>query len=307
MSESQPGTPWASVVIPSLDGSRGGNVERLCASLRESLGDDVEIEVVVGIQPSGLARNVGVAKTRGRILVLLDDDVTIRGREVLEALRRALDDHPDLGLVGTAQLLPPGSAWWQRRAGREIPRSSCPVVERLTDSDMVTTACCAIRRGTWDRLGGMHPGIWRGDDPAFRVRVRAAGLRVALVPGVWHYHPMPPTIGAFVRMAWRNGLGSARLYRCHPALAYETPANYLETDIRNIGLPRRAIRGVARLFAAALLLRPFLFAWQLLYVLGYVAGRLLPLPQTSVVAPSDSPVGKPDRREEGASPPKPRA
>ncbi len=266
------------MVIPSLDGSRGGNVERLRAQVRESLGDGAAVEVVIGVRPNGRARNVGAARTRGEILIFVDDDVTFGGPEVLPALVRTLEENPDVGLCGPSQLLPPGSSWWQRRAAREIPRNLSPVVDRLTDSDMVTHMCLAIRRDLWDRIGGEHPDLERGTDPDLRYRVRAAGKRVVMVPGVWAYHPMPPTIGALLRIAWRNGIGAARTYRRFPGLIYDAPPHGERGTVRNVGLPRRVLRGCGRLLLAAVTLRPFLLVFQALYMAGYAAGRLLPLP-----------------------------
>ena len=63
-------TPQVSIVIPSLDGVRGGNVDRLVGQLKEQTFDSIEIILSIGESPNGHARNVGVVLARGRVVSL---------------------------------------------------------------------------------------------------------------------------------------------------------------------------------------------------------------------------------------------
>src|SRR5207244_13552675 len=128
--------------------------------------------------------------------VVLDDDLRLGTREVLFQFSEHLRSDPTLGMVGTSQLLPPDSPPFQRRCAGQIPRSQSPVVETLTQSDMVTTQCCAIPRAVLAEVGGFHSQIVRGVDPELRHRLRQAGYRIAVVPASWHYHPMTESLGA---------------------------------------------------------------------------------------------------------------
>ena len=110
-------------------------------------------------------------------------------------------------------------------------------------------------------------------DPDLRARVRRAGLRVAVVPGVCHFHPMPPTVGSLIRMAFRDGAASATVQRRFPDLAIDTPDTHLPAAPRNVGLPRRIVRAVARLAIAALTLRFFRVLYFSCYACGYLWGR----------------------------------
>jgi glycosyltransferase involved in cell wall biosynthesis len=259
------------VVIPSGDGTRNLNLERLVASLpHQSLPPD-EIEVVRGVRPNGHARNTGVAKSCGEILVFLDDDVQLGTPDVLRTFVEHLAADPRLGLVGTSQVIPPESTPFQRRCAAQLSRSQSPVVEVLTDSDMVTTQCCAMRRAVLDEVGGFHGKILRGVDPELRERVRRAGYRIAVVPQAWHYHPMPASLRALLNMAWRDGGASAYARKHFPeAVIFNPEGHVAEFDARP-SFARRILRNVGRLGTDLLSGRWY----SALYGLVYMAGNLL--------------------------------
>src|SRR5260370_37141998 len=198
-----------SVIIPAGDVSRDRNLAFLRADLQAQTCPPDEVEMVRGVSPNGHARNVGVERTSGDILVFLDDDVRLGAPDILRSFVDHLSADSSLGMIGTSQLLPPGSTPFEVRCAQQISRSQCPVVETLTESDMVTAQCCAIRRAVLAQVGGFHSQIIRGVDPELRHRVRQAGYRIAVVPGAGHYHPMPRSLRGLLRMAWRNGAASA--------------------------------------------------------------------------------------------------
>ncbi len=215
-----------SVVIPTWGEARAANVEALLGDLSAQTLRPAQVEVVRNVAPNGRARNVGAERTVGEILVFLDDDVRLGHERVLEDLVSALRQ-PNFGLVGTSQLLPLSSSGFQRAVARQLSRSQSPVVETFVDSDMVTTQCCAIRREVFTKLGGFHEGLLRGVDPEFRHRVRAAGLRIVVVPNAWHYHPAPSSVRALARLAFRDGYSSAQVFRQHPEAVIFNPEGHV--------------------------------------------------------------------------------
>jgi GT2 family glycosyltransferase len=260
-----------SIVIPSGDASRCSNLQGLIEDLRgQSLPPD-EIEVVRGVSPNGQARNLGVERTRGDLLVFLDDDVRLGSSEVLTAFAEHLSQTPGLGMVGTAQQLPPDSTRFQRRCAAQISRSASTVVETLTESDMVTTQCCAIRRPVLAEVGGFHARLIRGVDPELRQRVRQAGYRIAVVPHAWHYHPMPDSLRALLRLAWRNGAASAYARRHFPEALLYNPEGHVAEFRAHHNLHRRVLRTLRSLIGDSLTGR-----WYgLLYGVAYSCGNLL--------------------------------
>lgn len=266
-----PDTPTISVIIPSGDASRDRNLELLRQDLQSQSLQPNEIEIVRGVSPNGRARNMGVERTTGEILVFLDDDVRLGTPHILRDFVHYLQADPRLGIVGTSQLLPPDASPFQRICARQIPRSQSPIVHELTDSDMVTTACCAMRRAVLDEVGGFHDRILRGVDPELRHRVRQAGYRIAVIPNAWHYHPMPATLRQLLRMAWRNGAASAYARRHFPDTVLYNPEGHVATFQAKRSLLQRIGGNLARLLVDLGTGR-----WYgLLYGLAYAAGNVL--------------------------------
>lgn len=263
--------PLVSVIVPSLDGRRDGNLERLLADVAGQSLRDVEVLVVTGIRPNGRARNVGAAGARGSYLVFVDDDVRLGHRDVLANLVSALEADPSLGLVGPSQLVPPGATPFQRRAARHLRRSVFPVVDRVTDTDMVTHMCLAIPAGQWRQIGGEHDDLVRGTDPDLRERVRRAGHRVAVVPHTWAYHPPPEGLRELVGSSYRGGRAAAWVRRYHPGLAYDVPEGDFAGRAAVRGRAYRIGRFVLRIPLAVARGRWLLAAADAAYAAGYAS------------------------------------
>ena len=97
--------PEVSIVIPSLDGNRNGNVQFLVEQLKEQSFTSSEIILSIGESSNGHARNVGVEIARGRWLVFIDDDVTLGHERVLENIIQPLRENPQIGMTGPSQLV----------------------------------------------------------------------------------------------------------------------------------------------------------------------------------------------------------
>lgn len=266
--------PLVSVIVPSLDGDRGGNLARLLGDLAAQSLSDHEVLLVVGVRPNGRARNLGAAHARGRYLVFVDDDVRLGHRDVLANLASALTADPGVGLVGPSQLPPPGASRFQRSAARQLPRMQFPVVTEPTDTDMVTHMCLAVSAEVWHRVGGEHDDLVRGTDPDLRDRVRQAGLRVVVGPGTWAYHPPPADLGELLRWAWRGGRGAAWVRSHHPALAFDVPEGRFAGRAPVHGRAYRVGRFTGRLAAAALRGQAIRLTADLTYAAGYASYRL---------------------------------
>lgn len=212
-----------SLVIPSLSGDVGD----LLASVERQTLQPRDVEVIRGVEPSGLARNLGAAHTTGPILVFADDDATLGGDSTLANLVAPLAD-PTIGVVGTAKLVPPDSSWFQRWVARQVPRVEHRMVTSLTDSNPpadrfgytdVTTTCCAIRRDVFETCGGFDETLIRGVDSEFFYRVRRAGYRLAIAPHTWVHHPAPGTLTGLLGKHFWYGAGYAMEVQRHPELA----------------------------------------------------------------------------------------
>lgn len=268
--------PLVSVIIPSLDGERGGNLASLLSDLDGQTLTEKEVLVVRGVRPNGRARSVGAARARGRYLVFVDDDVRLGHAGVLADLVDALEGDATLGLVGPSQLPPPLATPFQLAVAGQLPRMRFPVVDRLVETDMVTHMCLAIPADLWRDIGGEHHDLVRGTDPDLRDRVRRVGRKVAVVPMTWAYHPPPASLGALLRSSWRGGRGAAWVRRHHPDLAFDVPEGAFAGPASVRGRVFRLGRFGSRLVGSLLKGRFLLVLADLAYAAGYASFLLAP-------------------------------
>lgn len=266
-------SPRVSIVVPSWDGHRGGAVPRLLQTIDRQTFRDYEVVVVKGVFPQGRAINEGVRRSTGEYIVILDDDSRLSDEHVIERLVACLDAHPNVGMAGASIAIDPEANAFQRRAAEQFPRLHTPDVSEVTDSDLACHGCCAIRRRVFDAVGGEREDIVRGLDPDLRVRLRAAGHRVVLVPGARIYHPLPASWSALVRTFFRNGFGSAYAQKYQPDSVYDTQEEVSSEDFH----PRRPLWYRLARFPVRFVRAGFRREWIRLvaygvYALGYVYG-----------------------------------
>jgi GT2 family glycosyltransferase len=264
--------PQISVVIPTFDGSRGGNVDILVGQLRSQTLTSIEIILAIGESPNGHARNVGTEIARGEYLVFIDDDVTLEHETLLEQLIEPFSVDPQIGMTGPAQLVPPDAGWFQSWCAGQIPRSLSPVVDEITDSDMVSHMCLVMRKEVFEAIGGESDWLLAGTDPDLRYRVREAGYRVVVVPRLWAYHPAPHNLSSLLKFSFKKGSFTAWQYRFARELMYDCPDGHTGEFAAQTTLPYRVARKGARMCKEILLLRPLGITYDLSYSVGYLYG-----------------------------------
>jgi len=208
--------PELTIVIPSLDGSRGGNLELLVTELRAQTYQSFEIIVSIGERPNGHARNVGIeiACATSRYYAFFDDDVRLGSNQVLANLVAAMQDSR-IGLVGASQLIPEVSSWKQKWIGYDLAKAKFPIQHTIVDTEMATHAGMACRRSVWAQMGGESDHLITGTDTDLRDRLRAAGYRVVVVPHTWVYHPSPTSFTVVLLSAIHNGKHQVGYRRVH--------------------------------------------------------------------------------------------
>lgn len=199
-------SPAVTIVIPSLDGVRSGNVTQLISDLYAQTYKSFEIILSIAERPNGHARNVGVSvgSVSSRYYVFFDDDVRLGSNEVLSNLIRTLEDGR-IGLVGASQLPPSDSSWKQRWIGYDLAKAKFPIQDTLIETEMATHAGMACRREIWEQLGGESDHLVTGTDTDVRDRLRSEGYRVVVAPNTWVYHPLPRSFREVLRSAIHHG------------------------------------------------------------------------------------------------------
>ena len=216
--------PSVSVVIPSADGVRGGNVEKLIDCFRGQNFRDLEIVLSVNERPNGHARNVGFAACArsSKYLIFFDDDVEFDDQDMVGKFLVALDRHPEFGLVGAIVRRPVWQdsffcRWIEYEGGRHV----APKLKEYTESTLVCHAGLGCRRDVWEGLGGESSTIPTGTDTDLRLRMVAAGYKVVLLPDCYVYHPFPNSALEMWRRSWEHGRKHIHFREVHPKVSAE--------------------------------------------------------------------------------------
>ena len=266
--------PKVSVIIPSLDGYRDGNVPLLIRQVEDQTFKDLEIIVIKGVRPNGKARNEGARKAKGEILVSIDDDVTLGHDKIIENLVSYLERDQNLGLLGISKLVPKESNWFQRRCAKEIPRATSPIYSELTEGDLVDHMCIAIWKDLFFKVGMENENLIRGTDPDLRHRIRKAGFKIAIVPDSWGYHPVPGGLIKLLKTFFINGMGSCWVQRHYPELAFHDSEDHTAPFQPQTTQPFRVIIFFGNLLKNILHGHIFYSLARISYALGFGYGMI---------------------------------
>jgi GT2 family glycosyltransferase len=204
-------------------------------------------------------RNLAASLGQGQVIIALDNDAVFQGSWVAARAVRAMRQAPDLGAIGfcilnAAGTMPDPTGWGY--PARLLPRHK--------DRFDVTTfvgAGCAIRRATWDAVGGYDPAFfftWEEYDFCLKAialnwRIRydgslavlhrvAAEARVAwdaarmtyfvrnrlIIGRKWglSWWRLSPRIAGYCFKGWRYGLLTATLRGIRAAREADPPARH---------------------------------------------------------------------------------
>lgn len=173
--------------------------------LLASLAGDVRI--IRNDQNLGFAKacNQGARAARGKYLVFLNND-TIPQPHWLTPLVREVEEHPEVGVVGSKLLFADGTI---QHAGVVFTRShlipyhayrtapaDLPAVNQRREFQAVTGACMLIRRNLFEAAGGFDEAFENGfEDVDLCLKVRAKGYRIVYQPrsALYHLESQTPT------------------------------------------------------------------------------------------------------------------
>lgn len=166
--------------------------------LLASLAGDVRI--IRNDRNLGFAKacNQGARAARGKYLVFLNND-TIPQPHWLTPLVREVEEHPEVGVVGSKLLFADGTI---QHAGVVFTRShlipyhayrtapaDLPAVNQRREFQAVTGACMLIRRNLFEAAGGFDEAFENGfEDVDLCLKVRAKGYRIVYQPRSALYH-----------------------------------------------------------------------------------------------------------------------
>lgn len=264
-----------SVIIPSLDGYRNGNVPKLVADLKRQTVKDFELIIVKGEKPCARAHNVGAQRAKGEIIVFFDDDIVLGNNKIIENLVNPLINDNLIGITGASQLIPLNANWFQKKCVQEFTRFQFPVVSKIVESDMATHAAMAIKKEVFMKVGQENEDLIYGDDPDLRYRVRQAGYKIVIIPHTWIYHPPPSNLISFLRISFQRGKGAAHDFLRFPKLIFETPAADSSANfVSQRSIFYRLYRYVAQNLESVIRVKLIFLSVRITYGLGYLFGLL---------------------------------
>lgn len=266
--------PAVSIVIPSVDGYRGGLLPKLLESFKKQSFQDFEVIVMKGYKRQGKAINEGVKKAKGEIVIILDDDIVLGTKDVFKNLVNALKNDSHIGMAGVSNLIPSWAPRIVRRAMKELPRRHSELVNKVTESDLAEHPCCAIPKKVFLEVGGESELIPRGLDPYLRNKIRKAGYKIVVIPKTWIHHLLPASFKKILWQYFRNGKDAAYANKFYPELVFEVAQNHQLQFKAQRPFVWRILRFPVSLIWSVLTLRWIYFSVRIAYALGFIWGYL---------------------------------
>ncbi len=178
------------------------------------------------------ALNLGVARARGRFLILANADLVFE-EGFLEAALAFLRSSEEVGVVGPLVLTPEGKPYPSARPfpslavavghgllGLLFPENPftrryrvSPNLSGPSEVGWVSGACMVVRREAIEDVGGLDEGFFMyGEDVDLCLRVRRAGWKVVFFPGARVVHLGGSSAARYpLRMGLEHGVSLARL------------------------------------------------------------------------------------------------
>jgi cellulose synthase/poly-beta-1,6-N-acetylglucosamine synthase-like glycosyltransferase len=264
-----------SIIIPY-----SGNNQEIVKLKEDISGQEVsfctEIISVPNIKPAGKARNTGARQAKGEVFIFLDSDIKFANKSVLENLIKALSGDRAIGVVSSSIRIPLDASAFQVRYTKQIPNCQTPIVEKITDVGVATSACCAITKEVFFTVGGFNENILRGQDPEFSYRLRKTGFRTVLATGTWCYHAQPDNLAELISIHFRNGMAVAFVDKFYPELNIDVDPRGIIYSSERKSKFYRAARYLAAFFMSVFQGKFLLLSAKTVYMLGYFKGRLVP-------------------------------
>jgi len=247
------GTAYPAVEVVIVD---NGSADPAVHSYYEGLRRDPRVAILDWPGPFDFSAmtNAGVASSRGRVVVLLNNDIAVPRADWLDAMVRQAC-RPEVGAVGAKLLYADGTLQHAGvvvglggRAGHILRRRPADTPGHLGqmrvahEVSAVTAACLAVERHKYDAVGGLDAEAFPIDfnDVDLCLRLGAAGYKTVWTPHAVVAHlestSRGPSVGAarlrfeaeaerFVAR-WRDTIRHDPSY--HPALSLTTFGEDLE-------------------------------------------------------------------------------
>jgi GT2 family glycosyltransferase len=173
---------------------------------------DYEVIVERGTNPSE-NRNKGFEKSKGKIIVFLDDDAILE-KDYLTKVDEFLEKHPEIDVVGGPQLSPKDEKGFAKISGYALASKfgAWKLSNRYTsqkevldvDETSLTSANLICKRKVMEKIK-FSPDLFPGEDPKFISDVKREGFKVAYSPEIILYHRRRATVEELIKQIYKYG------------------------------------------------------------------------------------------------------
>lgn len=174
--------------------------------------EEYEIIVENGTNPSE-NRNRGFEKSKGKIIVLLDDDAVLE-EDYLKRVEEFLEGHLDIDIVGGPQLTPKNERGFAKISGYALSsklgawklsnRYSSQKEVLDVDETALTSANLICRREVMEKVK-FDLNLFPGEDPKFISDAKKEGFKVAYSPKIILYHRRRGTANELIKQISNYG------------------------------------------------------------------------------------------------------
>jgi GT2 family glycosyltransferase len=211
-------SPRYTVIIPM---SRFRADEPALVSLRGTPAPEGGMQILVaeGRHPAR-QRNAVLARTKGEIVVFLDNDCSVSSSywtELESILRR-----PEVEIVGGPALLRPHATAWEEIfhsllthtliVGTVSARYAARGDFRVATQTDLILCNLAVRRSIFDKIGTLSTNLYPNEENEWLDRARAAGIGAYYDPNLQVFRPQRATPGQMALTLLRYGMGRTRQF-----------------------------------------------------------------------------------------------
>lgn len=173
-----------------------------------------DFEVIVEKGPNASEnRNKGFERSKGKVIVLLDDDGIIE-EDLLTKAEKFFKEHEKIDIVGGPQLTPLDEKGFAKISGYALAskfggwdtsnRYGKKKLNLNADDSSLTSAIMFCKRKVMKKIKfDVH--LWPGEDPKFIAEAKREGFKVAYSPDLLIYHRRRPTIRGLIKQIFNYG------------------------------------------------------------------------------------------------------
>lgn len=157
-------------------------------------------------------RNNGVKKSKGEIIIFLDDDAIIE-KDYLKKVDNFFNKHRHIHILGGPQLTPPSDNFFARSNGYTLAskfggstnkRYKQSNLTLNADSDFLTGANIICKKEVFN-YSKFDPSVYPSDDVNFTEEAKRQGFNIAYSPEIYVFHRRRDNFKALVKQIFDYG------------------------------------------------------------------------------------------------------